>query len=108
MNIRKIAAAALLSTLSVSAFAAGVDTSDGRMGGAYWNQPIQRGGDVAAFPVGKVVIGQVDASDGQPGGAYWNHAQAGKVANTAAASSERFVATSQVKGAFSYLEDYNP
>jgi hypothetical protein len=108
MNIRKIAAATLLSTLSVSAFAADVIVSDGRSGGAYWNQPIQRGGDLAAFPVGKVVIGQIDASDGQSGGAYWNNAQAGKVTNTTVAASEQFVATSQVKGAFSFLEDYNP
>jgi hypothetical protein len=107
MKSTKIAAIALLSALTVPAFAADVITSDGRMGGAYWNQPIQRGGDVAAHPVGQVVIGQADATDGRLGGAYWTSAQAGKIAPTVA-SSEQFVATAQVKGRFSFLEDYNP
>jgi hypothetical protein len=107
MKSTKIAALTLLSALSISAFAADVIPSDGRMGGAFWSQPIQRGGDVAAHPIGRVVIGQADASDGDAGGAYWTTAQAGKVAPTVA-SSEQFVATSQVSRNFSFLEDYNP
>ena len=103
MNLRKIAAVAVLSSLSVSAFAADVITSDGRQGGAFWNQPIQRGANTAAHPVGQFIVGQADASDGQMGGAYWTTAQAAKPV-----MNESFIATSQVRRSFGFLEDYNP
>ena len=105
VNLRKIVAVAIFSTLSVSAIAAPVDPSDGRMGGAFWNQPITKGAAVAADPVGKPVIGQADPSDGRLGGAYWGNAQATATRGT---TGEQFVGTAQVKAPFSFLTDYNP
>lgn len=105
MNLRKIAAVAIFSSLSVSAFAAPVDSSDGRLGGAFWSQPITAGSATAAYPVGGNVIGQADASDGRVGGAFWGNTQA--VAN-AGVSNEQFVATSQVTGEYDYLDRFNP
>ena len=105
---RKLAALAVLAAITApSVFAADINTSDGRSGGVFWNQPIVRGAAVVAHEATPYVVGSINPTDGEAGGAFWGNQQALKQASQA---DERFVATGETtkRGAYSFLEDYNP
>jgi hypothetical protein len=103
---RKLAALTLTALIAAPA-AFAVDSSDGRAGGAYWNQPIAASTQAGAPERTPFVVGHIDSSDGRTGGAFWG--VQGATNQQLAASSDRFVGTAEVKQArpYSYLEDFN-
>ena len=107
---RKIAGLALLAAVTAPvAFAADIDPTDGRAGGAFWGRPITPSATVERLPRPALVIGEVNPSDGRAGGAFWGSPTA-VPQHVAATTDERFVATSRTRTVrpFSLLEEYNP
>ena len=104
---RKLATLALFAVIAApSAFAANVDTSDGRQGGAFWNQPIVTSASITSLPRVTTTVGEANLTDGDQGGTYWTSKVA---AQSTVAADEQFVATAQASSArpFAFLEDYN-